>query len=148
MKNPVQKTVAVGFAAVVAIAAAMIVDLDGQQASTMTGDFRNAGTAEVRDAQGKVLLHGRFAPVAGDDNNEVEIQATLTATDGGKASGDAEVEYAKDKPNVQEVEFNVTGVPSRAVLTLVLDGHTVITATADDKGKAEAEINVTVAPRP
>jgi hypothetical protein len=49
---------------------------------------------------------------------------------------------------VQEVEFNVTGVPARAVLTLVLDGTTVLSATANDKGEAEAEVNVAVAQRP
>ena len=96
----------------------------------MSGDFRNASTAEVRDAQGKVLLRGTFATGAGDQD-AVERQAALTATaDGGQATGDAEIEYSKAEPNMQEIEFEVSGVPARAIVTLVLDGRDVISATA------------------
>lgn len=148
MKNPVQKFAAFGLAATIAFAIVMTVRLSGQPAAQVSGDFRNAGTAEVRDAQGQVLLRGTFAP-AGGDKDEVERKAQLSATEsGGKASGDAEVEYRTDEPNVQEIEFQVTGVPARAVLTLVLDGQDVISATANDKGRAKAEVNVAVAKAP
>ena len=137
-----------GLVITVAVAIAMVVHLNGQ-VSQVSGDFRNAVTAEVRDAQGAVLLRGTFAAVGGDSDSEVERQATLASTEAGAtATGDAEVEYEKDQPHVQEVEFNVTGVPARAVLTLVLDGTTVLSATANDKGEAEAEVQVSVAPRP
>ena len=126
----------------------MIVHLSGQQAPSVSGDFRNAGTAEVRDAQGQVLLQGTFAPVAGDED-EIERLATLAATTAGsQATGDAEIEYRKDEPNMQEIEFQVSGVPPRAVLSLVIDGTAVLSATANDQGRAEAEANVAVTPRP
>jgi hypothetical protein len=126
----------------------MTVHLSGGQASQVSGDFRNASTAEVRDAQGQVLLRGTFADIPADED-EVERQAALTATAaGGQASGDAEVEYNRDEPNMQEIEFSVAGVPARAIVTLVLDGRDVISATANDNGRAEAEANIPVVPRP
>jgi hypothetical protein len=42
----------------------------------------------------------------------------------------------------------VSGVPARAIVTLVLDGRDVISATANDKGRAKAEFDVAVTPRP
>jgi hypothetical protein len=147
MTKHVQKFAAAGLATTAAIAVAMVISLSGNQTADVSGDFRNASTAEVRDAQGKVLLRGTFA--AAGDANDVERQAPLTATpDGGQASGEAEIEYNKDKPNVQEIEFEVKGVPARAIVTLVLDGRDVISATADDKGRAKAEFDVAVTPRP
>jgi hypothetical protein len=147
MTTKVPKIAAAGLAVTAVVAIAMVINLSGNQAANISGDFRNAATAEVRDSGGKVLLRGTFgAAGAGDD---VERQATLTATpEGGQASGDAEIEYSKDKPNVQEIEFEVAGVPARAIVTLVLDGRDVISATADDKGRAKAEYDVAVTPRP
>ena len=147
MKAPVTKIALAGLVATAGVAAAMVVHLSGQAVSNLSGDFRNAATAEVRDAQGQVLLRGTFAPAAGDDN-EIERKAVLTPTVGGQAKGDAEIEYQKDKPDTQEIEFQVSGVPARANVTLVLDGKDVISATANDQGKAEAEVNVAVTPQP
>jgi hypothetical protein len=144
----VPKIAAAGLAATAAVAVAMVINLSGNQTANISGDFRNATTAEIRDAQGKVLLRGNFASV-GKDADNVERLATLTATpEGGQASGDAELEYDKAKPNMQEIEFEVAGVPPRAILTLVLDGRDVISATADDKGRAEAEFDVPIVPTP
>ena len=95
-----------------------------------------------------MLARGTFAPNPGDED-EVERKATLAAAAaGGRVGGDAEIEYSNDDPNMQEIEFQVSGVPARAIVTLVLDGRDVISATADDKGRAEAEVNVAVTPRP
>jgi hypothetical protein len=147
MTTKVQKIAAAGLATTAAVAVAMVINLSGNQTANVSGDFRYATTAEVRDAGGKVLLRGTFAAAgAGDD---VERQATLTATaDGGQATGDAEIEYSQAEPNVQEIEFEVSGVPARAIVTLVLDGRDVISATANDKGRAKAEFDVAVTPRP
>lgn len=144
--RPMKKTTTLaglGVAVVVAVGSAIYAS--GQQ-PPMTGDFRNAVAAEIRDAQGQVLLRGTFAPVDSDEDDEVERLATLAPiAPGSSATGEAEVEHRKSEPNVQEVEFQVSGVPARSSLTLVLDGKPVVTVTADDKGKAEAEINVNVA---
>jgi len=143
MKSPVKKIAAVGIATAAAVGVAMMVGVEGQQTTSTIGDFRNAATAEVRDAQGTVLLRGTFAATAGDSDKEIERKAALTPISaGGAATGEAEVEYETDKPDVQEVEFNVTGVPARAIVTLVLDGKDVVSATANDQGVAEAEVNV------
>jgi hypothetical protein len=146
MKNPVQRMAKAGLMVMMAFAVAMVVHISGQEQAQVNGDFRNAVTAEVREAQGKVLLRGTFAPVDADDDNEIERLAKLAPTEpGGKASGEAEVEYSKNTPNTQEIEFQVSGVAARAVVTLVLDGKAVISATADDNGYAEAEVDVSVA---
>ena len=143
-KSTRQNVVMAGVALSMVAALATIAHLRAQQ-QTVTGDFREAKVAEIHDAQGNVLLKGTFAPADGDDDQEVERLATLAATQAGsKASGEAEVEYQKDAPNVQEIEFLVEGAQPRAVLTLVIDGKPVLKATADDKGKAEAEANVSV----
>jgi hypothetical protein len=143
MKNSVQKVAIGGLVATLVLAVVMVGQLVGQQ-DTVTGDFRNAATAEIRDPQGQVLLRGSFAPVDADDAGEIERLATLTTTVAGSAAaGEAEVEYQKDTPAKQEVEFKVSGVPAGAVLTLVIDGKAVLTATADKKGNAEAEAGVT-----
>ena len=144
----IPKIALTGLAVTGAVVTAMVINLNGNQVANISGDFRNASTAEIRDAQGKVLVRGTFAPAAGDEN-EVERQATLTATpEGGQAAGAAEVEYSKADLNMQEIEFEVTGVPARAIVTLVLDGKDVISTTADDKGRADAEFDVPVTPRP
>jgi hypothetical protein len=144
MKRTVKTTTlaGLGLAAVVAVGSAIYAS---DQQPPITGDFRNANAAEIRDAQGQVLLRGTFAPVDSDEDDEVERLAKLApATPGSSATGEAEVEHRKSEPNEQEVEFQVSGVPARSAVTLVLDGKPVITVTADDKGKAEAEINVNV----
>ena len=143
MKNPLKNIAALGVATAAAVAVTTMVSLDGQTTSNMTGDFRNATTAEVRDSAGTVLVRGTFAATAGDTDKEIERKAPLAAVGGGgKATGEAEIEYQTDKPDVHEIEFNVTGVPARAIVTLVLDGKDVVSATANDKGEAEAEVNV------
>ena len=148
MKAPVTTIATVGFLVTASIAVAMVVHLSGQQASNVSGDFRNASTAEVRDEQGQVLLRGTFAQAAGDED-EVERKAVLMATaPGGQAAGDAEIEYRNEASNIQEIEFQVSGVPAHAIVTLVLDGRAVVSATANDKGRAEAEVKVAVVPRP
>jgi hypothetical protein len=142
MTTQMDRVGAAGLAITIAVAVGMVIHLSGQ-ASQVSGDFRNAVTAEVRDAQGGVLLRGTFAAVPGDSDNEVERQATLASAEaGGTAAGNAEVEFEKSRPDVQEVEFNVTGLRAGTALTLVIDGHRVITATANGKGEAEAEVNV------
>jgi hypothetical protein len=143
MRGSVQKIAISGLVATLVLAVVMVGQLVGQKAN-VNGDFRNATTAEIRDAQGQVLLRGAFVPVDADDAGEVERLATLTTTVAGStAAGEAEVEYQTDTPTRQEVEFKVSGVPAGAVLTLVLDGKAVLTATADKKGNAEAEVAVT-----
>ena len=54
MELPVKKIAAAGLLATAVFTVAMIVHLSGQQASNVSGDFRNASTAEVRDAAGQV----------------------------------------------------------------------------------------------
>ena len=115
--------------------------LYGQNPSQVSGDFRNAATAEVHDAQGQPLLRGTFVAVDGDDKGEVERLAKLTAvTPGSNASGEAEVEYQTDAPATQEIELTATGVAAGATVSLVIDGTAVATATADKDGKVELEV--------
>jgi hypothetical protein len=131
----------VGLLATMAFAAYMVVQLSGQT-TTVTGDFTNAATAEVRDAQGQVILSGPFQLVEEDDD-DVERKAALAAIGSdADATGEAEIEFNKAAPAVQEVEFSVRNVAAGAVLTFVIDGTQVGTATANARGRAEFEIDV------
>jgi len=132
---------AVGLLATMAAAVYMVVQLSAQTA-TAAGDFTNAATAEVRDAQGQVLLRGQFQ-LADEDDDDIERKAVLATTGVvATAGGEAEVEFSKNAPATQEVEFSVKNVSPRTVLTFAIDGVDVATATADAKGRAEVELDV------
>ena len=130
-----------GLLATVIAAVYMVVQLQGQSTTT-TGDFTNAAIAEVRDAQAQVVLRGQFRQVEEDDD-DIERKAVLepTAVDA-DATGEAEVEFSKNAPAEQEVEFSVRNVSPGAVLTFVIDGTEVATAKADARGRAEVELDV------
>ncbi len=135
-----------GLLATIAMAAYMVAQLNGQPAS---GDFTNAVTAEVRDAQGQVVLRGQFA-VAEEDDEDTERKAALEPTGiDPDAAGDAEVEFSKEAPSEQEVEFSIRNVEPGVVFTFVIDGTDVATATADGRGRAEVELDIAIpgAPR-
>jgi len=128
----------------VAIAAAVYVGagLGAQAPSVAPVDLRNATGAEVRDAQGQAVLRGDFAPVEEDDD-DIERKAVLKPLDASlKASGDAEVEFAKNQPKEQEVEFQGRDLAPGATYTLVIDGHDVTTGTADKRGRLDIEVKV------
>jgi hypothetical protein len=119
----------------------MVVQLSGQ-ATSPTGDFTIAAIAEVRDAQGQVILSGPFQLVEEDDD-DVERKATLAATGSETdATGEAEVEFSKAAPAEQEIEFSVRNVAAGAKSTFVIDGTEVATATANGRGRAEVELDV------
>jgi hypothetical protein len=132
---------AVGLLATMAAAVYMVVQLSAQTAAPGS-DFTNAALAEVRDAQGQVLLRGQFQ-LADEDDDDIERKAVL-ATAGGDADarGEAEVEFSRNAPATQEVEFSVRNIPPGAVLTFAIDGVDVATATTDGKGRAEVELEV------
>jgi hypothetical protein len=106
-------------------------------------DFTSASQAEVRDAQGQVVLRGTFATVPEDDD-DVERKASLSPTGvDPDATGEAEVELSgAGNGRVQEVEFAVRNVQPGAVFTLVIDGKVFATVTANAKGDADHEREV------
>ena len=141
MNNKRQLIPAAGLLATFIAAVYMLVQLNGQTAGP-TGDFTNAARAEVRDAQGQVILSGQFQRVDEEDD-DVERKATLAPSGvDADAAGEAEVEFSKAAPVQQEVEFSVRNVAAGAVLTFVIDGTDVATATADRRGRAEVEVDV------
>lgn len=141
MKNRRQLIPIVGLIVTMAVAVYMVVQLNGQEAPP-AGDFSNAATAEVRDAQGQVVLRGQFA-LADEDDDDIERKATLQATGAdADANGEAEVEFAKAAPAKQEIEFSVRNVQAGAVYTFVIDGVDVATATADKRGRAEVDLDI------
>lgn len=143
MNTKVQLLALAGLVAVIAATSFFVVQLSGEQASPITGDFRNASVAEVHDGQGHVLLRGSFAPVDADDEGEVERLAPLKpASPEVKGSGEAEVEYQTDTPGEQEVEFTVSGLTEGADVALVIDGKRVGTAKADRRGRISIEFLV------
>jgi hypothetical protein len=93
-----------GLLTTIAAAGYAVVQLNGQ-AQAPTGDFTNAATAFVRDAQGQTVLQGQFtAPV--EEDGDLERRAALTPSGSdADAAGEAEVEFAKTGATTQEVEF-------------------------------------------
>ncbi len=139
MKNKVQVIPAIGLAVLVGYAT---VQLNGQAAPVPDRDFTNAAIAEVRDAQGRTVLQGKFAQVDEDDD-DVERKATLTQTGvDADAVGEAEIEYAKANARKQEIEFSVRNLDAGATVTLVVDGTDVGTAVTNSRGRAEAKVIV------
>jgi hypothetical protein len=136
---------AAGLLATMGIAIYMVVQLTAQSAP-LTGDFSNAANAEVRDAQGQVILSGPFAAVDEEDE-DIERKAALKPTGiDPDAAGEAEVEFAKAGAAEQEIEFSIRNVQPGATFTFGIDGHDVATAKADSRGRAEVEIDVKSAP--
>lgn len=141
MKEKRQIIPVVGLVAVLGAAAYTVVQLSAQTPA-VTGDFTSAAQAEVRDAQGQVILRGAFQTVEEEDD-DVERKASLAATGvDADAAGEAEVEFSKAAAAEQEVEFSVHNVQAGAVYTFVIDGVEVGSATADTKGRAELEVDV------
>jgi hypothetical protein len=142
MKTYMRVIPVVGLLSTVAVAGYMVVQLDGQSSTVSTRDFTNAAIAEIRDAQGRTVLHGKFVPMDEEDD-DLERKATLATTGwDADAAGEAEIEYAKVAPQEQEIEFTARNLEAGATLTLVVDGVDVATATADSRGRAEAEVIV------
>jgi hypothetical protein len=141
MKDQRQMIPVVGLLATGVAAVYMVVQLKGQ-ATAPSADFTNAALAEVRDAQGQVVLSGPFQ-VADEDDDDVERKAVLAPTGvDADATGEAEVEFSKDAPAVQEVEFSIRNVSPNTAFTFAIDGTTVATATADARGRTEIEVDV------
>jgi hypothetical protein len=149
MKDKRQLIPVAGLVCTMVAAGYLVAGLHGQ-ATTPTGDFRNAAAAEIRDAQGVVVLQGTFKLVEEDDD-DVERKATLQPTPAdADAAGDAEVEYAKQSTAVQEVEFSARNLQGGASYEFVIDGVEVANATADNRGRVEVELEVRLpgAPQP
>ena len=114
------------------------------QATPVTSaDFNAAAGAEVRNAQGQVVLQGRFV-VNDEDDDDVERKATLAPTSvDADAAGEAEVEIDKTgSPRRQEVEFELTNLQAGAAYSLLIDGKLVATVNADNRGRASVERDV------
>ena len=143
MGDKSQMVPAGGLLATVAVAMYMVIQLSGQ-AQPPTGDFTNAATAEVRDAQGVVILRGQFI-AADEDDDDIERKATLEPigvdTDAG---GEAEVEFSKAAPENQEIEFSVRNLQPGVTVTFVIDGTDVASAMVDRRGRAEVELDVLI----
>ena len=141
MKEKRQMISAAGLVATLAGAVYMVVQLSGQTAGAI-GDFTNAALAEVRNGEGHVVLSGQFQ-LTEEEEDGIERKAVLTPTGvDADASGKAELEFSKTAPAEQELEFLVRNLPGGAVLTFVIDGTAVGTATTDAGGRAELELDV------
>ena len=90
----------------------------------------------------KSVLSGQFQ-LADEDDDDVERKSVLAPTGvDADATGEAEVEFSKDAPANQEVEFSIRNVSPNAAFTFVIDGTVVAGATADARGRAEVEVDV------
>ena len=70
-----------GLFALLGVAVYMVVQLNGaRHYECVTGDFTNAAVAEVKDAQGQMVLQGQFDAVPQSDDEDTERKATLKPT--------------------------------------------------------------------
>ncbi len=130
-----------GLFTTVAITGYMVVQLNGQTPAP-TGDFTNAAMAQVRSAQGHIVLEGPFMPPVEEDGG-LERRATLATTGvDADAAGQAEIEFDKTAPTRQEVEFSVRNLEPGATFTFTIDNTDVASVTADRRGRAEVELDV------
>jgi hypothetical protein len=133
---------AIGLLLTALVAVYMVLLASAQQ--PLTGNLTNAATAEVRDAQGQVVLRGPFAS-AEEDDDDVERRATLAPTGiDADASGEAEVEFDRTRPTSQEVEFTARNLQPDASYTLVIDGQDVAAAKANSNGRVSGEWEVRI----
>jgi len=131
-----------GLVGIAAFAIYMVAQLHAQTAVPAT-DFTNAGTAEVHDGQGQVMLRGQFATADQQDDDDVERKAALQPAGSDEdAVGEAEIEFAKSAPKQQEIEFAVRNLAAGTPLTFLIDGRVVGHASVDDRGRAEFEATV------
>lgn len=146
MRNQGQALPFAGLSATILAAVYMVVQLHGQGSGIADSvDLRNATTAELRDAQGQVVLTGSFMAEDEDDAEDVERKAALQSSGTGtQASGVAEVEFAREKPVEQELEFDGRNLQAGARYTLVVDGHEVLAGVAGRNGRLELERNVPI----
>jgi len=134
----------VGLLATIATAGYMVVQLDAQT-QTPSGNFTKATSAEVRDAQGAVVLSGSFVADDAEDDDDVERKATLAPTAvKADARGEAEIEFAKANPTEQELEFSVRNLQPSSTITFVIDGVDIATATTDNRGRAEVDWKIPI----
>ena len=146
MRNQGQALPFAGLSATMLFAGYMVVQLHAQGSGVAESvDLRNAATAELRDAQGQVVLSGSFMAEEQDDAEEIERKAALqsSSTDA-QASGVAEVEFARERPVEQEVEFTGRNLQAGARYTLVVDGHDVLSGVAERNGTLELERDVPI----
>ena len=108
-----------------------------------SADFTNAQLAEVRNAQGQVVLSGKFV-VSEEDDDDIERKAPLAPTNfDPDATGEAEVEFSgAGNERQQEVEFSAKNLQPGGVYTFIIDGKVFATVTADSRGRATIERDV------
>jgi hypothetical protein len=90
------------------------------------------------------VLRGQFQ-LADDEDDDVERHADLEPTGiDADAIGEAEVEFSKVAPAVQEVEFAARNLTPRTAFTFAIDGMDVAVATANSRGLVEIELDVRI----
>ena len=136
MKDKRQLIPITGLVITIALATYMVVQASSQGAAGVPGDFTNAAVAEVKDGQGNVVLQGQFN-ASEEEDDDVERKAILQPS-----AGDAEVEFARSQPATQEVEFAVRGLQAGATFTFLIDGHEIATATTNQRGNADVDVDV------
>ena len=133
-----------GLLATMAFAVVMLAELHAQKAPA--GDYSKAAVAEVRDAQGQVILRGSFAVVDDGDDDDVERKAGLEPTSiDADAAGEAEVEVSTSNPAEQEIEFSIRNVQASVVFVFLIDGREVARVTSDRRGRADVDLEVPTA---
>jgi hypothetical protein len=150
MNRQIVPKVALALVVVGGLAAALEAQIAGP-AQQEAVDFTAAAVAEVRNAQGQVILSGKFVAVAEEDD-DIERKAALKSTGvDTDAVGEAEVEVEVERtgsPRQQEVEFAISNVQPGAVFTFVIDGKIFATVTADGQGRAQHEREVPMPVKP
>jgi hypothetical protein len=133
----------IGLLATIGAAGYMVTRVSAQNAPAPV-DLRQAATAELRDAQDRVVLAGAFM-VNDEDDDDIERKAALKANGTpADAAGVAEVEFARQAALEQEVEFAGTRLAAGTTYRLMIDGREVLSGVAKRDGDLELEATVPI----
>ena len=134
---------AIGLLATIGAAGYMVTRVNAQNA-TAPVDLRQAAAAELRDAQDRVVLTGSFM-INDEDDDDIERKAAMkpsgTPAD---AAGVAEVEFARQAPVEQEVEFSGSKLVAGTTYRLMIDGREVLSGVAERDGDLELDAKVPI----
>ena len=133
--------IAFGISAASAMATAQTRDTSIPEA---IGDLNAAQLVEVRDMNGRVLLHGTLKTES-NKPKEIEREADLADPEGGKGEGELEIEMErKEKKGMtetkDEIELEVKHLPSLTQCEVFIDGLRVGAFVTSKAGKGEFEL--------
>lgn len=104
------------------------------------GDLNAVQLVEVLDQNGQVLLHGTMKTES-NTAKQTERKAELVSPTGQKTKGKVSLEIErKDRAVVDDVDVDLTGMPTSMQCELRMDGRSAATFLTTKQGRAKFEL--------